>query len=399
MIVGVVGKANVGKSTFFKAATLAEVEIANYPFATIKPNHGVGFVKVECPEKFFKVKCNPRFGYCMDGIRFVPIDMIDVAGLVPGAHEGKGMGNQFLSDLNQADALIHVVDISGSTNEKGEPIDPGSYDPAYDIRFLEEELDYWYLGILKKGWEKFARSVQQTHGDIVKSIAKQLSGLNVDEDMAKEVLEQLNLTAGNITEWSSENLFDLAKEFRKRTKPMIIAANKIDVHGAKDNFERIRKDFPDYVIIPCSAESELALREAAHHELIRYIPGEDDFEIIKQDKLNEKQLKALGFIKTNILGIFKSTGVQQVIDYSIFKTLEYMPIFPGGVHKLEDSDGRVLPDCFLLPKNSTALDFAFRVHTDFGKNFIRAIDVKKRLTVGKNHVLKPGDVVEIVANK
>ncbi|MFH1316779.1 MAG: redox-regulated ATPase YchF [Candidatus Woesearchaeota archaeon] len=399
MIVGVVGKANVGKSTFFKAATLAEVEIANYPFATIKPNHGVGFVKVECPEKFFNVKCNPRFGYCIDGIRFVPIDMIDVAGLVPGAHEGKGMGNQFLSDLNQADVLIHVVDISGSTNEKGEPIDPGSYDPAFDIRFLEKELDYWYLGILKKGWEKFARSVQQTHGNIVKSIAKQLSGLNVDEDMAKEVLEQLNLTAGNITEWSSENLFDLAKEFRKRTKPMIIAANKIDVPGAKDNFERIKKDFPDYVIIPCSAESELALREAAHHELIKYIPGEDNFDILKQDKLNEKQLKALGFIKTHILDIFKSTGVQQTLDYSIFKTLEYMPIFPGGIHKLEDSDGRVLPDCFLLPKDSTALDFAFRVHTDFGKNFIRAIDVKKRLTVGKNHVLNPGDVVEIVANK
>src|SRR3989338_5626200 len=139
MLIGVVGKANVGKSTFFKAATLAEVEIANYPFATIKPNHGTGYVRVDCAEKFFNVKCNPRFGYCIEGIRFVPVDMLDVAGLVPGAHEGKGMGNQFLDDLRQADALIHVVDVAGTTNEKGEPITPGSYDPADDIKFLEEE--------------------------------------------------------------------------------------------------------------------------------------------------------------------------------------------------------------------------------------------------------------------
>src|SRR3989338_7459591 len=109
MLVGVVGKANVGKSTFFKAATLADVEIANYPFATIKPNHGVGFVKIDCIDKEFNIQCNPREGYCVSGYRFVPVNMIDVAGLVPGAHEGKGMGNQFLDDLNQADVLIHVV--------------------------------------------------------------------------------------------------------------------------------------------------------------------------------------------------------------------------------------------------------------------------------------------------
>jgi len=400
MLVGVVGKANVGKSTFFKSATLAEVEIANYPFATIKPNHGVGFVKVECAaENFFKVKCNPRFGYCIDGTRFVPVDMIDVAGLVPGAHEGKGMGNQFLSDLNAAHVLIHVVDIAGSTNEKGEPSRPGAYDPSFDVKFLEDELDYWYLGIIKKGWEKFARTIQQTHKDPVKEIAKQLGGMNVTEDMAKDVIKKLDLNKEAVQSWSEDDLYNLSREFRKLTKPMIIAANKIDMPGAKENFERVSKEFPDHLFVPCSSESELALREAAKHGLIKYIPGEKTFEIIAKEKMNERQAKALEFIRVNILDVYGSTGVQNVIDYSVFNILKFMPIFPGGLNKLADQHGNVLPDCFLMPPESTALDFAYKLHSDFGDNFIRAIDVKTKRTVGKEHPLKPGDVVEIISGK
>ena len=399
MLVGIVGKANVGKSTFFKAATLAEVEIANYPFATIKPNHGTGYVKVECADKFFKVKCNPRFGYCIDHIRFVPIDMLDVAGLVPGAHEGKGMGNQFLDDLRQADVLVHVVDISGSTNEKGEPINPGEYDPANDIKFLEEELDYWYLGILKKGWDKFSKEVQQLHKELHKALAKQLSGIGVDEDMVEGRIKELNLDSSKPTAWSEDDLFNLAKELRKLTKPMIIACNKIDVPGAVDNFTRIENEFPDHMLIACSTESELALKEAARDNLIKYTPGEDNFEISDESKLNDKQKKALDFIKTNILSKFKSTGVQEILDKAVFNLLKYIAIFPGGVNKLEDQDGNVLPDCFLMPPKTTALDFAYKLHSDFGDKFIRAIDVKTKMTVGKEHVLKNGDVIEIIYDK
>ncbi len=186
MIIGIVGKANVGKSTFFKAMTLADIEIANYPFATIKPNHGIGFVRIECIDTFFKTQCNPREGFCMNHQRFVPVNVIDVAGLVPGAHEGKGMGNQFLDDLRQADALIHVIDCSGGTNENGEPIQPGTYAPENDVIFLEKELDHWYDGILKKGWEKFARVVQMEQKDVEKPLAKQLSGLGVNETHVKD---------------------------------------------------------------------------------------------------------------------------------------------------------------------------------------------------------------------
>jgi ribosome-binding ATPase YchF (GTP1/OBG family) len=399
MLVGVVGKANVGKSTFFKALTLAEVEIANYPFATIKPNSGVGYVKVECAEKQFNVKCNPREGFCINGTRFVPVQVIDVAGLVPGAHEGKGMGNQFLDDLRQADVLIHVIDVAGTTNEKGEPVEPGSYDPAEDIKFLEVEIDMWYFGILKKGWEKFVRRVMQEKQPITEALAVQLGAMKVNEDMVDDVISKLGLNKEKPNEWSGEDIKNMAIDFRKRTKPMVIACNKIDIPGAAENFARLETEFPDHMLIACSAESELALREAAKHELIEYIPGEADFTVKESSNLSEKQGRALEFIRENILKKYKTTGVQQVIDRAVFDLLKYMAVFPGGMHKLEDSEGRVLPDCFLLPEKSTALEFAYKIHTDLGDNFIKAMDVKKKVPVGKDHVLHHGDVIEIVARK
>ncbi len=399
MLIGIVGKPNVGKSTFFKAATLAEAEIANYPFATIKPNEGVAFVKVDCVDKEFETQCNPRQGFCEEHKRFVPVQMIDVAGLVPGAHEGKGMGNQFLDDLRQADVLIHVIDVSGSTNEKGEFVGPGKYNPEEDVLFLEKELDMWYLGILQKGWEKFARTVMQEKREIHVALGKQLSGLGVSEDMVEKEIKSLNLNKEKPSTWSEEELMNLAQNLRIKTKPMIIACNKIDVTNGKENFTSLKQKFPDHLFVPCSAESELALREAAKADLIQYIPGENSFKITAPEKLNEKQTKALTFIKDNILTEFNSTGVQDVLDKSIFDLLSYIAIFPGGASKLEDKDGNVLPDCFLLPKESTALDFAYKLHTDLGKNFIRAIDVKTKRTVGKEHKLQNRDVVEIVADR
>lgn len=395
MIIGVVGKANTGKSTFFKACTLADIEIANYPFVTIKPNTGVGFVNIECADKFFNVQCNPRHGYCVNHIRFVPIDMIDVAGLVPGAHEGKGMGLEFLNDLNQADALIHIIDIAGSTNEKGEPVSPGTRDPAEDIKFLENELDYWYLNILKKLWVnlKSLKSDIENH----KLLNKQLSGVGSTETITKEILKRLNLEHKKLSDWTNEEIFSFASQLRKQTKPMIIAANKIDIPEAYENYKRLTKEFPNLIIVPCSAEVELSLKEAAKHKLITYIPGSNDFEII--GNLNEKQKNGLDFIKTNVLDKYSSTGIQQILNDIVFKTLKYIYVFPVSVNKLEDQYGNILPDCFLLKENSTALDFAYKIHNDIGNNFIRAIDIKTKRTVGKDHILKSGDVIEIITNK
>jgi len=397
MLVGIVGKPSCGKSTFFKAATLAEVDIANYPFTTIKPNHAVGFVRMPDPAKQFGKKSNPRVGFVMGDWRFAAVDLIDVAGLVPGAHEGKGLGKEFLNDLNQADALVHVIDVSGSINDRGEPVDLGSYDPVNDVKFLEEELDYWYLDIMKKGWDRFVRQSQQEKKPIANALERQLSGLRVTEEIAKQAIRDLNLNPEQPMLWTDENLLALASLLRKRTKPMMIAANKADVKGAWENYERLKQTFPDYHIVPCSAELELALREASKHNVIDYIPGEKSF-TIKNEQLNDRQKQGLQFIK-QFMDSHGSTGVQEVLNHAVFELLKYKPIFPGGVSKLEDSNGNVIPDCFLMPPETTALDFAFRLHTDFGKNFIKAINVKTKMPIGKDHILAPGDIVEIMANK
>ncbi len=395
MLVGIVGKANVGKSTFFKASTLADVAIAPYPFTTIAKNEGVGFVSVDCVDKEFNIKCKPRFGYCIDGIRFVPVELLDVAGLVPGAHEGKGMGNQFLDDLNQADVLIHIIDVSGSTNEKGEPAPALSYDPSNDIKFLEHELDMWYLRLIEKGWDRFARTVNQEKPELNKAVAKQLSSLRVTEKLIENVIQKLKLDI-DIMKWDKNAL---ATEFRKATKPMLIACNKIDVKGAYENFERLKSEFPHYLLVPCSAEAELALREASKHGLIKYAPGDNNFEIIDEQKLNEKQKNALNFIRTEVLERFDSTGVQKVLDVAFFELLRHIAVYPVATNKLTDKNGNVLPDCFLVPKDITALEFAFKVHTDIGNNFVKAVDQKTKLIVGKEHKLKHLDVIEIITSK
>lgn len=396
MIIGIVGKPNCGKSTFFKAATLSDVEIANYPFATIKPNSGVGFVRVNCACNYFNVTCNPRSGYCTGKTRYVPIKIIDVAGLVPGAHLGKGMGFEFLDDLNKADVLIHVIDVSGGTNEKGEPLSDNSHNPAKDIKFLEDELDHWYFNILKKDWDKIARRVQQTDKEIAESLHDKMSGVGATEEIIKKALREETLLEKPVLKWNDENLLSLCRNLRKKTKPIMIAANKVDVKGAKENLKRIKKEFPNYKIIGTSAESELALKEAAKHDIITYHAGDKEFKIKKE--VTKKQEKALNFIKEKVLQNKNATGVQKTLDTAVFDVLEYIHVFPGGENNLEDKDGNTLPDCFLIPKESTALDFAYKIHTDLGKKFIQAKDVKKKLPVSKSHTLQSGDVIEIISD-
>jgi ribosome-binding ATPase YchF (GTP1/OBG family) len=391
MLLGLVGKPSSGKSTFFKAATMAEVAIAIYPFTTIKSNHGIGYVKIDCVDQDFGVRCNPNHGFCIQDKRFVPIEIMDVAGLVPGASKGKGLGNQFLDDLRQADVFIHIVDISGTTDSEGKQTE--NHDPSKDVEFLEDELDKWFFNILMKAWKSFAKKAD-IGDNFSKAIVKQFSGLKVNEEHVKDILAK-NTFPEKAGMWSSEQLMKFASALRKKSKPVIIAANKIDMEQSRENYEKLKKKFPDMIIIPCSADSELALREASKADLIEYVPGEKNFKVTGE--LNEKQKLALEKIKENVLNRFADTGVQAVLNYAVFELLRYIAVFPvDSANKLTDSKGKILPDCFLLPKKSTALDFAYFLHTDFGKNFIKAIDARTKKILGKDYELKHKDILEIV---
>ena len=162
---------------------------------------------------------------------------MDVAGLVPGASEGKGLGNQFLDDLRQADLFIHIVDISGTTDIEGKPTE--GHDPLEDIKFLEAELNNWYYNIFMKVWNSFSRKVDMENQKLSEAITKQFSGLKVDEDQVKQALRELSL-GEKPSSWKEGDLMKFVGRLREINKPMIIAANKIDLGKGKENYERFR---------------------------------------------------------------------------------------------------------------------------------------------------------------
>ena len=398
MIIGIVGKPNVGKSAFFRSLTLANAESGNFPFTTINANSAIGYVKVEDPAVPYGQHSMPRDGYILGNYRFVPNEIIDVAGLVPGASEGKGLGNKFLDDLRQAHALIHVIDLSGGTNEKGDPIGINSYDPANDIKFLETELNQWFFNVISKHWQNVEKKVRMQDQKIEEALESVVSGLNIKEHQILTALRELEITKANM----SDNLFELSKKLREITKPIMIAANKCDVLIENDlwkiKLEKLQKEFPNYKIIPIAAEYEYNLRKAAESKILFYISGEDKFQILTENSLTENQKAGLNLIEKNLKKL-GGTGVQDALNYAVFDLLKMKPIYPGSEKSIMGKTQFVIPDCFLMEENATALDFAYRLHTDFGKNFIKAIDVKRKLMVGKDHVLKFGDVIEIISGK
>ncbi len=396
--VGVVGKTNVGKSTFFAAATLATVEIGNRPFVTLKPNVGVGFVRRRCAHVELGLpRCDPSSGACVAGWRFIPVKLIDVPGLIPGAHRGRGLGNQFLDEVRQADALILVVDAAGATDADGNPVPPGTADPVEEVRLMERELDEWIYSILSRDWDRFVMKVHASGERVVDALARRLSGLSVARHHVERALKEAGLEERPIRSWSRDDLRALATAIR-RAKPTLIAANKADLPEAEDNIKRMVRELKGYTVVPTSAAAELALRRAARAGLIRYLPGDPDFEIVDESKLTPKQLRALEYIRDNVLRKWGSTGVQQAINKVFFELLGMIVVYPvEDPNRYTDSRGRVLPDAYLVPRGTTARQLAYMVHTDLGRTFLYAIDARTKRRLAEDYVLRDGDVIKVVA--
>ena len=395
-LLGVVGKPNTGKSTFFSAATLAPAEIANYPFTTIKPNRGIGYVRTPCVHEEFQVKDNPNNSLCVNGVRSIPVELIDVAGLVPGAWEGRGLGNQFLDEIRRADALIHIVDASGGTDCEGRLCKLGEHDPLEDVQFLEREITMWIATILKKDWAKIARTAEAEKKGIFDPLEERLTGLGIKRHHIFEATRKAGLNADKPTAWSEEDLLKFVDALRRISKPMLIVANKIDLPTAEANLEKLKK--LNYTVIPCCAEAELALRRAAEKQLIDYKPGDCNLKITQPEKLTQSQTKALETIREKILLEKGSTGVQEAINTAYFKLLNMITVYPvEDLEHLADHNGRVLPDAYLVPYGTTAHQFAYLIHTELGESFIYAVDAREKKRIGEDAVLRDRDVVSIVS--
>ena len=395
--IGIIGKTNTGKTTFFNSSTLSSDEISTYPFTTKKSSTSTGYANTLCVHPEFNVVDNPNNSRCEDGWRYIPIELIDLPGLIKDAWKGKGLGNQFLSIASQSDALLHVVDASGSIDATGKITETGSGDPVSDFADIEEELNMWYQKILEGNRDRLQKIIK-SGDDHVDALTELYQGVGVKRNHVKEALKISGLEEKDIENYDMQDSKKFASYLRKISKPTLIVANKIDVEGAGKNFERLRERYNDMIVIPASADSELTLRRAEQKNLIKYSPGSEKFDILQTNELNQKQKEALNFIQSDIMGEYMRTGVQFAINVTVFKLLKMNSVYPvASPEKLSDKKGRVLPDLVLLKDGATVTDLAKEIHSDLTKGLLYAKDLRYNLRVPTNYQLRDRDVICLIS--
>jgi len=395
--IGIIGKTNTGKTTFFNSSTLSSDEISTYPFTTKKSSTSTGYANTLCVHPEFNVVDNPNNSRCEDGWRYIPVELIDLPGLIKDAWKGKGLGNQFLSIASQSDALLHVVDASGSIDATGKITETGSGDPVSDFADIEEELNMWYQKILEGNRDRLQKIIK-SDDDHVGALTELYQGVGVKRNHVKEALNTSGLEEKDIENYDMQDSKKFASYLRKISKPTLIVANKIDVDGADKNFERLRERYNDMIVIPASADSELTLRRAEQKELIKYSPGSENFEVLQINELNQKQKDALDFIQSGIMGEYMRTGVQFAINVTVFKLLKMNSIYPvASPEKLSDKKGRILPDLVLLKDGATVTDLAKEIHSDLTKGLLYAKDLRYNLRVPTSYQLRDRDVICLIS--
>ncbi|MBU1196979.1 YchF-related putative GTPase [Candidatus Micrarchaeota archaeon] len=389
MQIGIIGLPNKGKSTLLNAMSSADAQVANYPFTTIQPNQGIGFASKECPHVRLNKKCHPNNAPCENGWRQIPVNVLDVAGLVENAHEGKGMGNQFLADVAPADALVIVADASGSTDSEGHPCPEGRHDPVQDVEIVLKEVDYWLADVLK-------RNAKKVKGKPVNEFEGLLSGIKITGNHVKQAYKETELPEDGFAGHTDEEYLQLARALRKAGKPLVIAANKIDLPSAKANVAKLKTAFPEWTVIPVAADAELALKKAREKGWVEY----DGKQLqIKQEGLDPRIVNALETFR-KLIKEWGSTGVQRVVNECTFRLLNQMVVYPveDEVH-YANHFGKVLPDAILLDQGTTPTQLAEKIHTDLAKGLLYAVDAEKRMRIGKDSALHDGQIVKIVSAK
>lgn len=401
ILIGIVGKPSSGKSTFLNAACLTEAETSIIPFTTIDPNKGVSYVRTECVCHELGLKDNPKNSRCINGNRYIPINLLDVAGLVPNAHKGKGLGNKFLNDLSRADVLIHIVDVTGSLDSNGQRIGAGKNDPLDDIQFLEREINLWFKKILEReDWEKFKRTFKRQRMEFLNGLHERLSGLKVNKIHIKLALKKSELERKNPNDWNQKDLLKFASELRKLAKPILVVANKIDKEKNPKKIKILQEKY-DGPIIPCSALAEFYLRKYDESNRIKYNPGSNDFHFLKEKSFSKNELEMLKKIKSEILEKYGGTGVQSALNYAIFNIMNQICVYPvSNVNTYSDKNQNILPDAFLVKNGSNLREFVKKkIHSDLSENFLFGIDARTKKRLGEDYKLKNRDIIKIVTSK
>ena len=395
LTIGIVGKTNTGKTTLFNAATLLNAKISNFPFTTKEPNTGTAYVCDICVCKELNVKDNPLNSTCIDGWRYVPIRLIDVPGLLKDAWMGRGLGNQFLSVIGQADALIHVVDASGSIDADGKITQPGSGNPVQDAMDVEMEINRWLADIIDRNRQLIIR--ESSSAPLAEAMAKVLSGVKANPPQILQALEKAKLKDTSLADWNLNQTIKFAALLLPLIKPTLIIANKMDVLTSENYIAMLTEYYGRSLVAACSAEAELVLRRAEKLGLLQYTPGQEKFRIKENAQLTAKQQGALNYIEKRVLEKWINTGIQQALNTIVFKLLKTNMVYPvSDEFKYTDHHGNVLPDVHLMPDGSTPVDLARSVHTRLMENYILAIDAKTGIRLPKDYTLRHKDVVKIM---
>ncbi|HJJ43587.1 MAG TPA: redox-regulated ATPase YchF, partial [Methanocorpusculum sp.] len=343
-------------------------------------------VRSKCPCKELGIQgCTE----CVDGNRFIAVELIDVAGLVPDAHLGRGLGNQFLDTLREADAIIQVVDASGSTDAEGNPVDIGTRDPIEDVEFLRYEFAMWMAGIVEKNRAKLVRQAQGKEQVLIDFLGESLAGLRINAIQVREAVDECGIDLAKAT---TDDIEKMCEVLLRVSKPMMIAANKADLASA-ENLEALKK----LGAVPTFAAGELALKSASQAKILKYLPGDSTFAPVEGAKLSAPQIKALTHI-AEYMKKFGSTGVQELLNKIVFEEIGMIVVYPvEDDNKCCNAKGQVLPDAFLMPIGSTPKDLAFRVHTEIGNGFLYAVDARSKMRIKDIAELKTGDIIKIVS--